>query len=147
MASEVDRYVPHRGRMSLLDEVLDHTVDQCTARVTVTPRSTFYLPASGVPAYVGLEYMAQTVAAYDGTARTGEGGTPVIGFLLGTRHYRCDRDRFADGETLIVTARRVVIQPPVASFDCTIAIGGEVVATASLTVYRSEGNNLEFPGE
>jgi len=143
----MDRFVPHRGRISLLDNVLEHSEEHCVASVHITPRSTFCLPGVGVPAYVGLEYMAQTVAAYDGAKRASAGAAPALGFLLGTRNYEARRDHFAPGETLVVTARITVSQHPVAAFDCTISIKEEVVATASLTVYRAEGQTLELPGE
>ncbi|MEN3976577.1 3-hydroxylacyl-ACP dehydratase [Emcibacter sp. SYSU 3D8] len=147
MSLDLDRFVPHRGLMSLLDALIEHSDEQSVASVCITPQSTFCLPGLGVPAYVGLEYMAQTVAAFDGAKRHTEGAAPMLGFLLGTRRYQSLRDYFVPGETLVITATMTVSQHPVAAFDCTILIEEEVVATASLTVYRAEGQNLEFPGE
>ena len=60
-----------------------------------------------MPAVIGLEYMAQCVAAYAGlTARQG-GRPPRIGFLIGCRELRLDVEAFSVGDRLEVEARRV----------------------------------------
>ena len=71
-APAVESLVPHRGTMSLLDRVLAVDEEQALAEVDVGPASLF-AQADGVPAWVGIEYMAQTVAAWAGAARACRG--------------------------------------------------------------------------
>jgi predicted hotdog family 3-hydroxylacyl-ACP dehydratase len=82
----MDAWVPHRGAMNLLDTVAhcdDHAIE---ARVRV-PADGLFLGADGVPAWVGIEYMAQAVAAWSGARARAGGGSPRIGYLLGCRRY------------------------------------------------------------
>ena len=95
--------VPHSGRMSLLSAILDYGEDWLQAEVVITAESMF-ADAQGVPAWIGLEYMAQTIAAYSGLKERLQGGRPKIGFLLGSRKYLCNAERFAIGQRLVVTA-------------------------------------------
>lgn len=94
--------VPHSGRMSLLSAILDYGDDWLQAEVVITAESMF-ADAQGVPAWIGLEYMAQTIAAYSGLKERLQGGRPKIGFLLGSRKYLCNAERFAIGQRLVVT--------------------------------------------
>jgi predicted hotdog family 3-hydroxylacyl-ACP dehydratase len=102
-AYSVADLVPHSGRMSLLSRILGYGDDWLRAEVVITAESMF-ADAQGVPAWIGLEYMAQTIAAYSGLKERLQGGRPKIGFLLGSRKYLCNAERFAIGQRLVVTA-------------------------------------------
>lgn len=137
----VSAIVPHAAPMILLDEVLDY--DDTTMRAAVTIReTTLFRDAGGVPAYAGLEYMAQTCAAHVG-ALARDAGAPVrVGFLLGTRQYKIHVPRFQLSERLIVTVRLIYRDDEMGSFDCRIDIGEREAGEARLNVYqpRNEQN-------
>ena len=57
--------------------------------VCIGEDSMFFEPPHGVPGYVGLEYIAQTIAAHGGLRARAVGEPVRIGFLLGTRRYDC----------------------------------------------------------
>jgi len=133
---DIADFVPHRGSMLLLDRLVDCDEVHGTAEVSISRRSSFYLPGRGVPAYVGVEYMAQAVAAFDGAQRRAAGAGPAIGFLLGTRQFRSTRSYFRDGERLTVRVTMIYRDGPLGSFDCAIELGGETCCTATLNVYR-----------
>lgn len=130
--------VPHRGSMLLVDRLLEASANHALGEVAVSERSAFYLSGLGVPAYVGIEYMAQTVAAYDGFQRWGTGEPPAIGFLLGTRRYVADRSFFKPGDLLLIRVVNVFMDNGMASFDCNISVQGEDCVSATLNVYRPE---------
>ena len=67
----MDTWVPHRGGMSLLDDVVRCDDESIEARVRV-PADGLFNGDDGVPAWVGIEYMAQAVAAWSG-ARNARG--------------------------------------------------------------------------
>lgn len=98
---KVEDLVPHSGRMCLLDEIIDYGDDWLHAKVRVTANSMF-IETQGVPASVGIEYLAQTVAAYAGLQERVNGGKPKLGFLLGVRNYICSTDYFSIGDTLLL---------------------------------------------
>src|SRR4051812_9305750 len=100
----VDELVPHRGPMSLLDAIVDYGPDWL--RATVTPRAgARFATAIGVPAWVGIEYMAQAASAFGGIEQVQRGEQPTIGLLIGARYYRCVQDSFFLGQPLTVIAR------------------------------------------
>ena len=63
----------------------------------------------GVPSWVGIEYMAQAIAAYGGLLERNKGKEPKIGFLLGSRNYACDVDYFTIGKNLSIRVTRELI--------------------------------------
>ncbi|WP_233582457.1 hotdog family protein [Corallococcus sp. CA053C] len=128
--------VPHGGRMRLLDRALEGDAETLLAEVTVREDSLFFVDGA-VGGWVGIEYMAQAVAAWAGWHARLRGETPKVGFLLGTRRYECSRPAFQPGECLrIEVHRQFFADNGLGQFDCTITIGTETVATAALTVFE-----------
>ena len=134
----VRELLPHTDPMVLVDEVVDAGPEFARCRVRIGEASPF-CAAGLVPAAVAIEYMAQTVGAYAGL-RARSAGLPVrIGYLLGTRDLALEVDGFAAGEELIVEAREVWSDLPLAAFACRVERAGVVVASATLNVYQSQG--------
>ena len=134
--------VPHADAMCLLDRVLAADDETLSAELTIAPSHLFLDsagPGSGVGGWVGIEYMAQAVAAWAGVQARQRGEAPRIGFLLGSRRYACSRAGFASGETLrIEVQREFEADNGMSQFACQIFIGPESVAQASLTVFGPE---------
>lgn len=132
----VDQLVPHRGTMCLLDEIVDYGEEWLKARVTPAPGDIFASP-HGVPAWIGIEYMAQAAAAFGGIEQVQRGEPPSIGLLIGTRYYRCMRDHFEFGTTLDVRVHIAMRDDQdFAAYDCRLAIAGREVAECTLKAYR-----------
>ncbi|WP_186001820.1 MULTISPECIES: hotdog family protein [Corallococcus] len=130
--------VPHAGRMRLLDRVLEGDTDSIVAEVTVREDSLFF-EGGAVGGWVGIEYMAQAVAAWAGWHARQRGETPRVGFLLGTRRYQCSRPVFKAGDCLRVEViRQFSADNGLGQFDCTLTLGTEQVATAALTVFEPQ---------
>lgn len=125
--------LPHTGTAVLLDAVVGRTETSLSTCVTIGPNAGFYRDG-GVPAHIGLEYMAQTCGAFGGALALADGGVPRPGFILGTRRYLAARAWFSDGERLVVTSDLVYRDDEIGVFDCVIRSGDDVVATAQLTV-------------
>jgi predicted hotdog family 3-hydroxylacyl-ACP dehydratase len=123
--------------MLLLSRVLGRVDGGFAAEVDVHPDSPFFR-SGGVPAYVGIEYMAQCVAAYNGWEGRERGGEPKAGFLLGTREYRCAVEAFPAASRLTIHARKDVHIPGgVSSVFCRILdAAGRELASAQLSVFE-----------
>ena len=136
----MDAWVPHRGALSLL-ETVEHCDDQgIVARVRV-PSDGLFSDADGVPAWVGIEYMAQAVAAWSGARARAGGGSPRIGYLLGSRRYEAAVPVFEVGAELRVLAScELTAENGLGMFDCRIEHGGRVVANGRLSVFEPPGN-------
>jgi predicted hotdog family 3-hydroxylacyl-ACP dehydratase len=125
--------LPHAGPAVLLHDVVAYTDNGLLAGVTIHSGSAFH-QAKGVPAHVGIEYMAQACGAFSGLRALCAGTAPRMGFLLGTRRYQATRAWFADGAQLVVAVDLVYRDDDMGMFDCCIRSGDEVVAKAQLIV-------------
>jgi predicted hotdog family 3-hydroxylacyl-ACP dehydratase len=133
---DIRSLIPHSGAMVLLDRVIAVSEESLCAEVCIRPDSLF-CSASGVGAWVGLEYMAQTIAAFAGYRAYLRGEDVKPGFLLGARRYECTLPMFSLGSLLAVHVRRVFeSENGLGSFQCHIEDGQEEVATATLTVFQ-----------
>ena len=141
----VENLVRHRGQMLLIDRIVEASPSHVVGEVLILETSSFFRKGRGVPAYVGLEYMAQTVSGFDGARRLGTGEPPAIGFLLGTRRYVSNVRYFLVGSLLTVRADMVFSENGMAAFDCVISVFGEELVKASLNVYRPENGQMELP--
>lgn len=143
MSSEllpIENYVPHRGAMLLLDRLLAADEDGAVAEVTVQ-RDGLFLHDAGMPSWVGMEYMAQTVAAWAGWRAQKKGQAVKIGFLLGSRKYEAAQPFFAPGARLVVSVRcELMGDSGLGMFDCRIQPAGEemLLATARISVFEPE---------
>lgn len=137
---DIDTLVPHSGAMSLLDTVLSADAETLAAQVTIRP-DTMFLAEGAVGAWVGVEYMAQAVAAHAGHAARQRGEPVRVGFLLGSRRYACAVPAFALGSVLHIHVQRALQgENGLGAFDCRIddANGGLELATATITVFQPD---------
>lgn len=141
----IARLLPHAGEMVLLDAALEHGPGHvlCSRRV---PAGGLFHDADGtLPAWVGIELMAQAIAAWVGY-QAAENGAPVrLGLLLGTRHYACNVAAFAPGSELRIAARRDAHDDcGMGMFACRIEAPG-VLAEARLAVFSPTDASALFP--
>ena len=62
---DIRSLIPHSDAMVLVDRVIAVDEESLCAEVRIRPDSLFCM-ANGVGAWIGLEYMAQTIAAFAG---------------------------------------------------------------------------------
>lgn len=143
----ITELVPHAGPMCLLDRVLAAEGERLSAEVVV-PAEGLFSHDGGVGAWVGIEYMAQAVAAWAGWQARQQGQPPRIGLLLGTRRYRCSVARFAAGQRLRIDIERgYQADNGLGQFECRIAADGAELASAQLTVFGPEDPSAFLNGE
>ena len=130
----VPELLPHSRTMVLIDDAIGAGDGWVTAGVRIAEDSLFYEPGLGVPAWVGLEYMAQTVAIYSGIQAKRAGKDVKIGLLLGTRRYETLTNCFHLGRYLRIHAREEWQDGEMAVFDCQIE-DDQCLAKARLNVY------------
>jgi predicted hotdog family 3-hydroxylacyl-ACP dehydratase len=136
---QMSQILPHEGRMLLLDELLERSDECITTALTIRPDSVLCDGVTGVPAWVGMEYMAQTACAYSGVARAREGLKPGISLLLGTRAYTAHVPVFKLGKRLLVSARLLVRDDDdLAVFQCDIrdAANNDELAVGDIKAIR-----------
>ncbi len=130
--------VPHAAPMVLLDHILSSDDEDGTVAAVDITRDTLFATDDGVPGWIGIEYMAQCIAAHAGRQARAQGGVPEIGYLVGTRTYACKIANFPLDARLIVRVQPVFIEGPMGSFSCSIETD-EVVATAIVNTFLAGG--------
>ena len=136
MSYGVHDLVPHRGPMSLLDRIDGYGDDWLRASVEIQPGNLF-ATADGVPAWVGIEYMAQAASAFGGIEQVQRGEPPSIGLLIGARYYRSMVEVFPFGARLDVLAKIALRDTEdFAAYDCTLTSAGTRLAECVLKAYR-----------
>lgn len=119
--NSVSDLLPHRGEMVLLDRIESWGDHYLEAAVLHHGDSIFSDSDGNVPAWVGIEYMAQTICALAGIRELNKGRPVQIGLLLGTRKYESRVINFQKNEKLIVKVEQIFIdENHLAAFDCTI---------------------------
>lgn len=136
----IGELVPHSGAMVLLDRVLSADAENMCAEVTIHACSVFYdAPSAGVGSWVGIEYMAQAIAAHAGYLARLAGAPVKIGFLLGARRYEAQLPLFVDGSVLQVHVQQALQgENGLGAFECRIEMAGAVLAQATITVFQPE---------
>ncbi len=122
--------------MLLIDEILDYAAEavRCFVRVR---RDSPFCEDDGVPAWVGLEYMAQAMGVYSGIELLQKNQSPRVGFLIGTRRYESSEPAFAIGADLEVTARVTLWEEDrLYAFDCAILQDGRKLAWGEIKAFR-----------
>ena len=108
------------------------------AMVAATPRAdAWYSEEGAMPSWIGVELMAQAIAAHVGLVARSHGKPPKAGVLLGTRRYRSHESKFKAGSELLITARMSYRDASgLASYESSIKRGNAEVATARINVYE-----------
>ena len=128
--------LPHAGDMILIDQVLAFDEEQIHTRMTVKPGGLFSREDGSLPAWIGIELMAQTVAAFAGCRAREEGRAVELGFLLGSRKFECNVDHFPVGTELTLHGRRSLEDDNgMGVFECHIDAPG-IHASARLNVFK-----------
>jgi predicted hotdog family 3-hydroxylacyl-ACP dehydratase len=141
----IEDVIAHRGNMLLLEKLSGIESETCSAEYT-PQRDAWYADAAGnMPAWVGLELMAQTIAAYVGMQKFTQGTPAKQGVLLGTRSYKSKAPSFTAGQCLRMQVRvSFRDESGLGAFDCNIQLAAtqEVLATALLKVYEPDDFNV-----
>jgi predicted hotdog family 3-hydroxylacyl-ACP dehydratase len=132
--------LPHGPRMTVVDRLVSYTPARSVVAAVVNERSMFF-DRTGVPAWAGIEYMSQAVAAHAGFESRLRGEPPAVGFILGTRAYESFVLEFPNGCTLTIGVEPQPSEGGFGAFSCAIETD-RVVATAVINVYRPSEDEL-----
>ena len=118
---QMAQLLPHEGRMLLLDELIEQHDEGIVTALTIRPDSVLCDGVTGVPAWVGMEYMAQAACAYSGVMQARAGERASISLLLGARSYLAKVPVFPLGARITVSAQLLVRdEDNLAVFTCSI---------------------------
>jgi len=136
----LEQLLPHRSPMLLLDGVLSCTLERAEVRVSISTESAFYSGVyAGVPLWVGIEYMAQTIGVWEGFRKLSSHQIVQAAFLLAARDYQTscgNGDHFPLGSELTISAIPAFYdeEKRLGVFDCTI-VATDVNCSARINAY------------
>ncbi|PLR37347.1 3-hydroxy-fatty acyl-ACP dehydratase [Chimaeribacter californicus] len=132
-------YLPHVAPLILLDEVVSVSGTSAHCRVRVSADGVlapFLTPQGTLPAWFGIEIIAQAVGVWSGWHGRQRGEAAQPGMLLGARNYRCPAGDFAAESLLEVSIALLMRDEKMGSFDGAIACNGERRAGGRITTYQ-----------
>lgn len=141
----IDEVLPHEAPMILINELVDYNSESAMCSVTIKTHSPFYNEhVGGVPSYIGVEYMAQAIAAHSGALAKDTNKAVEIGFLIGTRKYKTHQGVFYNNSVLTVCVEKLYHEESGLSvFECQIHERGKIVCEAKINVFQPS-NPLQF---
>lgn len=139
--TDIAALIPHSGKMVLLDRIIEYDDNSLTAELVVRDDGLLGNDKT-VPAWAGIEYMAQAIAAYAGIMAKRAGEPIKLGYLLGTRRYNSNVAEFKVGSMIIVKISKIIENNNVGAFECKIQ-GADVEISANLNVYQPPFNENE----
>ncbi|MBU2979669.1 3-hydroxylacyl-ACP dehydratase [Alteromonas sp. C1M14] len=137
-AYEVEDVLTHEAPMILINRLHSYTEESAQCEVSISETSPFFDPTlNGVPSHIGIEYMAQTIAAFAGANDLDAGREKKVGFLLGSRKYNSTIPVYKNGCSLQVTVQRLFQEESgLGVFDCHITLSENRVSSAKVNVFQ-----------
>jgi predicted hotdog family 3-hydroxylacyl-ACP dehydratase len=133
----IEAIIPHRGSMLLIDAIDTFGEETLSARATVDAHA-WYADADGaMPAWIGIELMAQAIAAHVALLAMRGGGRARPGVLLGSRSYKALQPAFAAGACLSIRVVELLrSEEGHGAYECTIHHGDVGCAEAVIKVFQ-----------
>jgi predicted hotdog family 3-hydroxylacyl-ACP dehydratase len=135
----IEELLLQRREMLLLERVREFSPTHVEVSMTVPQNHPLVDQARGMPAWVGVELMAQAVSVFSALELRARGLPPRIGLLLGARSFDAQAPYFSIGAELHVRATLALRDAAgLGAFDCTIQSHGAVLARAQVKGYMPE---------
>jgi predicted hotdog family 3-hydroxylacyl-ACP dehydratase len=115
----VEDLLYHDHPMILIDKMVEINEEGAVSEVVITDGRLF-MKNGKIPAYVGIEYMAQTIGLYAGAANFDMGLPPDIGFLLGGQEISLYCDFYKQGQVLKVVVKKIWDGLKLVQFECSV---------------------------
>jgi predicted hotdog family 3-hydroxylacyl-ACP dehydratase len=133
----IEAIIPHRGSMLLIDAVDTFSEETLSAHAAVESHA-WYADADGaMPAWIGIELMAQAIAAHVALLAMRGGDRARPGVLLGSRSYKALQPTFAGGARLTIRVAELLrSEEGHGAYECTIHHGDVCCAEAVIKVFQ-----------
>jgi predicted hotdog family 3-hydroxylacyl-ACP dehydratase len=132
----LEELLPHEHPMILIDAISEPEPGGLSATVRISEDCPFFEAPRGVPSYVGIEYIAQTVAALAGLKAKWAGRDVEIGFLLGTRRLQATSPYFPLGSKLSIRVDSEFESSDLAKYRGTVCDeSGQTIVGTAVNVY------------
>lgn len=137
-AAAIDRLIPQRAPIQLVDELIEAEGDRAVCSYTV-PVGSLFIEEDGLLAEVGLiEHIAQSASALAGHKALLAGASePPVGYIGEIKHFRCFR-RPRQGDVLLTTVTMGPEAEGITLLTGETRVGDETVAATRLKILIRE---------
>jgi len=138
--------MPHKGKMVLLSRITNYDLKERTieAEYDITDKCIFYDPQiSGVPTWVGFEFIAQTVSALSGLTERVKDKPPRLGFVLGLSQVQINIPFLKTGSIIKIKTKEVENVHPIIYFTGELYLDDKKVFSGRLTIMDVDDEQQE----
>lgn len=128
--------VDHRGAMAFIDELVEAGGGTALCRAVVRADNPF-LMRGRLPAWILVEYIAQSVAVFAGYIRASRGDEHRHGLLLGCRNLSLTEVALVPGSRLDIEITEIARFERLGSFKGRITCEDAEAASGTLSVYEA----------
>jgi predicted hotdog family 3-hydroxylacyl-ACP dehydratase len=138
-APPVEELIPHRPPMLFVERILGEADDGATCLGRV-PDGCALVTRGLAPAFVALEFAAQTAAVWEALRRSRDADTagPRMGYLVSLRDVIVHRSTIPAGADLIASVRLSALAPPLATYGVDVAVEGACALRGTIGTYLSD---------
>ena len=109
--------IPHEKPMIMVDKLIFVDDLNVHCQVFINKNNIFFdKKTNSIGSWVGIEFMAQTIAVWSGYHKKQNNEAPTIGFLLGGRRYKTEVEHFKEDQVLDVFATKLMQNENMAAF-------------------------------
>ena len=131
--------LPQKARMALLDRLIsvDKEAKIAESEADICRDNLFFdCDLGGVPSWIGIEMIAQTVAASSAVLSE----KTKSGMVLSVTNYSAKEPIFCDGDTLKIQVRQDFVSEPIFRYEGVIYRGEEELVRGKITVAQGDFN-------
>lgn len=132
----LEQLVPHAGAMVLLDAMLAWSPGRARCRLIIRPGAPFVRDGV-VASVVGIEYMAQAVAACLGYEALVGGGGVRVGMIIACKRFDAYAEHMRVGDELLVDVEALQGNDTLSHFQCQLTRGDALFADGVLTLFHA----------
>ena len=137
---ELITLVPHKGKMFLIDRIIDYDTSAWKIQSETVAREDclfFDRKLDGIPNYVLFELAAQSISALIGIRLKELSLPPRMGFILSVAGFSFNTPLLKSGDSITISAERTAEMDNVHSFVAEISINGKACGGGKLTVLET----------
>jgi predicted hotdog family 3-hydroxylacyl-ACP dehydratase len=138
LSLDIEKLIPHRGRMKLIDDVLDINADTAVTSSIVSDRWPLF-HGSFVDPVVLIEIVAQTAGVHVSWKKGIEKGGR-LGWLVGIKSADFIQDRIPFHAELITTVKNLYSTEQYHVLEGTVMTGTELLCRVQIQIYRSDSD-------
>lgn len=118
--SDLEKLVPHKGKMFLLDRVKKYDMETITieTQVDIDESNLFYdEDLGGVPVWISFEYMAQSISTMSGIFGHIHNESPKVGFIMSVSSFNSHVPVFKKGDVVTLKVHQTIRMDMAVTFE------------------------------